>query len=183
VCVHSFNNVSSSVSFSKLSLTFASLKVWYTTLYLAIIGAGGCCASSNPSYKTLELSNMFALTNAKFVVVAPDLLPNMLPAIRQSCLPPSNVFIFNMKTEANFQGFESLGSFLKHSESDWVQFDDTKRAKETIAALLFTSGTTGLPKAAAMSHFSLVSMNIAIRDPQPKPYEVRSFFQSYGRQL
>jgi 4-coumarate--CoA ligase len=155
--------------------TYAFMKVWYTTLYLAIIGAGGCCATSNPSYKTLELNNLFTLTKAKFVVVEPDLLPSLLPAARQYGLSLSNIFSFDMKATTDFQGFETLGSFFRYPESDWVQFNDAKQAKETIAALLFTSGTTGLPKAAAMSHFSLVSMNSAIRDPQPKPYEVISF--------
>ncbi|KAF2667285.1 AMP-binding enzyme [Microthyrium microscopicum] len=154
VFVHSFNNI------------------WYTTLYLAIIGAGGCCASANPSYKTLEIIDLFTLAEAKFVVVEPELLPNILPAIKQYGLPLANVFTFDMKTKTDSSGLTALGSFLTYAESDWVQFNDAKQAKETVAALLFTSGTTGLPKAAAMSHFSLVSMNVAIRDPEPKPYEV-----------
>jgi 4-coumarate--CoA ligase len=155
-------------------LTYVSMEVWYTTLYLAIIGAGGCCAASNPSYKTSELNNLFTLAKTKFVIVEPDLLPSLLPAARQYGLSESKIFTFDMRTDAKFHEFEALGSFLNYAESDWVHFNDEKRAKETIAALLFTSGTTGLPKAAAMSHFSLVSMNVAIRDLQPKPYEVRS---------
>lgn len=56
---------------------------------------------------------------------------------------------------------------------DWVRFDDSDRSKTTIACLNTTSGTTGLPKMAARSHFSLVMENLAIEDKQQKPYSVR----------
>ena len=59
-----------------------------------------------------------------------------------------------------------------HGASNWKQFNDKKLARSTIAALLYTSGSSGTPKAAALSHFNLVARNASMLDDTTKPYEV-----------
>jgi acyl-CoA synthetase (AMP-forming)/AMP-acid ligase II len=58
-------------------------------------------------------------------------------------------------------------------------------AKSTIAVLQLTSGTTGLPKAAATSHHALVAAGVAMRSSNQRPYEVSRLislplFHSFG---
>lgn len=61
----------------------------------------------------------------------------------------------------------------KHASKKWTSFDNEDEAKNTIATLNSTSGTTGFPKLAARSHYSLVMDSIAVADKRDKPYEVK----------
>lgn len=63
---------------------------------------------------------------------------------------------------------------MQQGEKDWVRFDDEKTAKSTTAARLFSSGTTGLPKAAILSHFNFIAQHTLVheRNAEKKNYEV-----------
>lgn len=59
-----------------------------------------------------------------------------------------------------------------YGEEDWVGIADEQTAKSTTAALFATSGTSGLPKVAALSHTALIGWLEAGRSRTQKPYEV-----------
>ena len=127
---------------------------------------------SNPGYKELEFSNLVETSKASLIITAPDLLPVVHTVAQSLEIPDSSILIFAepAKTPLNFSSWEEL---LHQGEEDWVQFDDEKIANETPACLVTTSGTTGLPKMAMLSHHAWVALNSAIEDPVTKPYEVR----------
>ena len=60
---------------------------------------------------------------------------------------------------------------MEHGEADWMTFEEAKQAKSTIAILSFTSGTTGFPKAAMVSHSYAINQ-LRILKHQDPPYEV-----------
>ena len=55
-------------------------------------------------------------------------------------------------------------TLLEHGEDDWVRFNDLETAKNTTAFLMFSSGTTGLPKAAQLSHYNLVAQHTMVHE-------------------
>ncbi|KAH8676590.1 hypothetical protein BGZ60DRAFT_260185 [Tricladium varicosporioides] len=155
VCLHSFNSV------------------YYSLIYLAVIGAGGIFVGSNPAYTTLELTHLFTISNVRFVLTEPDFLDNIISAAGKEGLCRSNIFIFNTKEAVVYPGIKLWTTLLNHGSEDWVSFDDEHLSKSTTAALMSTSGTTGLPKAAEISHYGQVSQSILLYDSQEKPYEVK----------
>lgn len=60
-------------------------------------------------------------------------------------------------------GFRSFRALFSSGEEDWVRFDDRSISENTTAAYLFSSGTTGLPKAAVLSHYNLVAQHEACK--------------------
>ncbi|KAF2831095.1 acetyl-CoA synthetase-like protein [Ophiobolus disseminans] len=61
---------------------------------------------------------------------------------------------------------------MKQGESDWERWDDERRSKDTVAARLFSSGTTGLPKAVEMTHYNFIAQHKMVLEWKPRDYEV-----------
>jgi acyl-coenzyme A synthetase/AMP-(fatty) acid ligase len=61
---------------------------------------------------------------------------------------------------------------MNHGECDWERWDDEERSKETVAARLFSSGTTGLPKAVEMTHYNFIAQHTMVLEWKPRDYEV-----------
>ena len=142
-------------------------------LFLGIIAAGAVFAGTNPAYTQFELSHHFKTSRTRFVITEPELLRAVIAAAKDSDIKPSNIRILDTQDEIIPSGFTSWRTLLDHGEKDWVRFDDEKVSKSTTAARLFSSGTTGLPKAAALSHFNLIAQHTLVNETQPIPYEVR----------
>lgn len=60
-----------------------------------------------------------------------------------------------------------FSDLLSHGQSDWVRLTDESMASNTPAAYYLTSGTTGLPKLATLSHYSLKHQHQSLYEKVP----------------
>ncbi|MCJ1390657.1 hypothetical protein MMC18_003518 [Xylographa bjoerkii] len=150
--------------------------ILYSALYLGIVGVGACLVGANPAYTDLELRHILTISKVKAIISQPELLEQLLPAATSCGIALSAILIFDSDGQQPPADLQSWRTLLEHGERDWISFDDEVRACATTATLLATSGTTGLPKAAAISHHSHVAQNILLYDSVHKPYEVRRLF-------
>ncbi|KIW26987.1 uncharacterized protein PV07_06769 [Cladophialophora immunda] len=155
VCVHSFNDI------------------YYSVLFLGILAAGGIFVGTNPSYTPFELKHHLKTSGAKYVVAEPELLDAIKTVSGDCGIPDSNIRIFNVKGQEVPEGFQSWSELMRHGERDWDRFDDEEISSTTPAAFLFSSGTTGLPKAAVVSHHNLVAQHTLAIAPDVVPWQVR----------
>lgn len=147
-------------------------QIYYPLLFLAVIGAGAVFVGSNPGYKELELTSLLTTSKASLIVTTPDLLATVQIVTKKLKIPDSRILAFAEARDAP-DGFRSWTELFQHGEDNWIQFDDEKTAKETPACLVTTSGTTGMPKMAVLSHHAWVALNCVIDDPDPKPYQIK----------
>ncbi len=114
------------------------------------------------------------------------MLSTTLQTAKECNIPTSRLFVFDASDHGPSDGYRSWDELLQHGEADWVRFKNREEASTTVATLGFTSGTTGLPKAAMVSHEYSVSQIFGIRS-RDKPYEVgnpeRSVTISYANRL
>lgn len=57
-------------------------------------------------------------------------------------------------------------------EDDWVRFNNLDTARRTTAARLFSSGTTGLPKAVMITHYNLIAQHELVHAATSRPFPV-----------
>ena len=167
VCVHAFNSI------------------LYPILYYGIIGAGGVFVGSNPAYKALELEHLVSITEPKFFITEAGLWEDALPATKAAISLTKTFVLGTNGAESGLNSCRPWSDLLQHGEKDWLRINDEATAKSTIAVLQSTSGTTGLPKVAASSHYALVASGIAMRESTVKPYAVMRLvslplFHSFG---
>lgn len=145
----------------------------YSVMFLGIIGAGGIFTGTNPSYTPYELIHHIRTSKSKYIVTEPEMLESILIAAKECNLPRSNILIFNVLGQAVPEGFSSWETLLEQGEEDWVRFDNLEIAKTTEAARLFSSGTTGLPKAAMLTHHNFVAEHTLLYDTEERDYNVK----------
>ncbi|PKY00040.1 putative AMP-binding enzyme [Aspergillus campestris IBT 28561] len=154
VVIHSFNDI------------------YYPMLVLAIVGAGGVFTGTNPAYTPHELAHHFTASDARFVISEPEILPAIQKAMVEKHIPMENLRVFNAQSQPVPADLLSWEDLLAHGETDWVSFDDEKTASDTPAARLFSSGTTGLPKAATLTHRNLVAQHELAFEHNRRPYQI-----------
>lgn len=137
---------------------------------MAVIGSGGRFLGANPAYTTSELNETYDLCRVTYVVVERELLANVLPSTVHGGVESSHIFIFNSSEAVGI--YPSWEALLCFGEMNWASFDDETKCKTTIAALMSTSGTTGAPKAAEISHHALIAQMVTFHDFEKRPYEV-----------
>ena len=155
VCLHAFNDI------------------MYPMLFLGIIAAGGIFAGTNPSYTSFEMAHHMRTSETKFVITEPEMLEPVLAAAKDCKIAKSNILILNLLGQGIPESFQSWDTLLIHGEEDWVRFNHLATAKTTEAARLFSSGTTGLPKAAIISHYNLIAQHTSVWEDDERGYPVR----------
>lgn len=137
---------------------------------------------SNPGYKEIELTSLLETSKASLVITAPDLLPTVQTVTKKLKIPDSRVLVFAEARDTP-NGFRTWKELFQYGEDDWVRFDNLKTAKETPACFVTTSGTTGMPKMAVLSHHAWVALNCVIDDPNPKPYQIKRSVMAFTHLL
>ncbi|KIY01138.1 uncharacterized protein Z520_02690 [Fonsecaea multimorphosa CBS 102226] len=155
VCIHAFNDI------------------YYPIACLGVVAAGGIYAGTNPSYTVSELEYYTRIANIRYWIVEPALLPNVQRAAARSGIPTANIFGFGPSTESLPAGIRSWEVLQNCGEVDWERFDNERRAATEPVVRLFSSGTTGLPKAVDLTHLNCTSQHTVVMEHRKRPYEVR----------
>jgi 4-coumarate--CoA ligase len=140
--------------------------VLYAPLWLASIGAGGIVSGANPAYTIPELIHHLTITNTRFIITQKEHLTNLLEAARECGIPLNRIFVLGLPEELKQDPVQhqSWKVLLRFGEQEWTKIEDEREQESTIAVLGSTSGTTGLPKAAKISHRFLVAQSIMIQE-------------------
>ena len=149
-------------------------------LWLGIIAAGGIVSGSNPAYTASELVRHFNLTQPKFIVAQVDCLQPVLQATVACKIPSSNVFCLGTGNAQPENDCESWESLLQFGEYDWqLNGADGEPVQSRLAVYAMTSGTTGLPKAAQISHRYVVAQTAMLEGRlDHRSYQVCSLLQT-----
>ncbi|MFO7707932.1 MAG: long-chain fatty acid--CoA ligase [Desulfobacterales bacterium] len=119
----------------------------FAVCYLAVVRIGAIALSVNSMYKSEELNYILNDSGSVLVFTTGELLPN-IP--RSSCPTVEQVIV----CEGDPQGHPTLDAWIEKGSDHCKPAEMDPSAP---AALLYTSGTTGFPKGATLSHGNVVS--------------------------
>lgn len=119
-------------------------------LYLACLRAGAVYLPLNTAYTPAETDYFLKDAEPACVVAAPERQTDLEPFLGRAAL---------LTLAAN-----GIGSLAEMARTLPAGFADAPRRSDDIAAILYTSGTTGRSKGAMLTHGNLVSNARALRD-------------------
>jgi acyl-CoA synthetase (AMP-forming)/AMP-acid ligase II len=138
----------------------------FAIAYHAATLAGGIPTLLNPSYREREIRYQLENSGAVFLITDAPLIDGVnlagLDRLRR---------VFITRTHSDRAGCEDFANLLRPvSGKASARFPQAAQSpQETIGALPYSSGTTGLPKGVMLSHYNLVSNVYQIVGPNAEP--------------
>jgi malonyl-CoA/methylmalonyl-CoA synthetase len=122
-------------------------------LYLACLRAGAAFLPLNTAYTPAEIAYFLGDARPRVFVCEPQNRDKLL-AVAQSA------GVCHVET----LGMREDGSLMEAAQAAFDTFDDVPRGPDDLAAILYTSGTTGRSKGAMLSHDNLASNALTLAD-------------------
>jgi malonyl-CoA/methylmalonyl-CoA synthetase len=119
-------------------------------LYLATVRAGAVYLPLNTAYTLNELDYFIGDAEPSLVVCDPSKAEGLAPIAAK------------VKAEVETLGPDGKGSLTEAADKASSEFATVSRANDDLAAILYTSGTTGRSKGAMLTHDNLASNSLSL---------------------
>ncbi|KAI5357708.1 Putative AMP-dependent synthetase/ligase, AMP-binding, AMP-binding enzyme domain, ANL [Septoria linicola] len=127
-------------------------------LLYGIIAAGGVYSAASPSSTVSELARQVKIGKSNLIVCGAEHRDVAAKAAKECGLPAQNVLLLDSTKGAwRFDSLEGNVNALSKSKLKWRQIFDPVKLKASLIVILWSSGTTGLPKGVKLSHTNLVA--------------------------
>ena len=146
--------------------------IQYVVCYYAAVRIGAIASGVNPTYKPMEVLHQLKTVGTKVMIVLDALYETTIAPILEDS-PIEKVVVTNIADLLKMSSFKKfLGKLLKKipcapAPPGAMKFNDLLKTPidlpevrvdaHEIATYIMTGGTTGVPKAAVLSHFNCVS--------------------------
>ncbi|ETN36969.1 uncharacterized protein HMPREF1541_07957 [Cyphellophora europaea CBS 101466] len=145
-------------------LTIVNGSPFAPVFFYGLVAAGGIFCGAGTDYKVSDLVRQIKDSGTSLLVCSPECQTQAIEAADVCGISKNRLLILdsrNWRLLSAATGLDLLGS----EELDWPRLTDPRVLEQTTICLLYSSGTTGLPKGVRISHRSLVANNVCTMVP------------------
>ena len=122
------------------------------------IAAGGVYSAASPSSTVAELGRQIEIGNSRLLICGSEHVDVAKKAAEVAGLPLRNVLLLD-STPGSWclRSLDDSVNALSDIRLPWQKITDPNALEESLIVILWSSGTTGLPKGVMLSHLNLVA--------------------------
>jgi long-subunit acyl-CoA synthetase (AMP-forming) len=144
-------------------------------VFYSTIAAGGIFSASSPASTGSELARQMQQVKSKLLICTKELVPIAQQAAELANFPLSRVFYLGEGPSFELFDLESNKPMpISSHELDWQRITSPSELDNSIICVLFSSGTTGLPKGVKLSHTNLVAEASLTLEPNKEYHRVHN---------
>lgn len=136
---------------------FSPNHVDYPVAIWAVHTLGGVVSPSNPAYTAEEFSHQIDVVKPALILTHPACLETVSSSLRSSSVPKTHIALF----EPGHASIPCLEQLIEEGKSKVQELIPKsfgpEEGKSKKAFVCFSSGTTGKPKAIALSHYNVIA--------------------------
>ncbi|RYP39928.1 hypothetical protein DL768_010684 [Monosporascus sp. mg162] len=134
---------------------FSPNTIDYAPAFFGVHWAGGTASTANPTYTAKELAYQMKDSQAKGIITQVPFLPVVLEAAKAIGIPENRIILLGdgRDPSGKFKHFTEIRGTGVSGAHSRTSVDPKKDA----AFIVYSSGTTGLPKGVPLTHYNIVA--------------------------
>lgn len=132
-------------------------QVMVPAMFYGTIIAGGVYSAASPSSTVSELARQITTGNSSLIVCSTELKDIALAAARQCKVPLDRVLLLESSPSWTLRSVGTHANVIADKLLPWQRITNEKDLKDSLIVILWSSGTTGLPKGVMLSNLNLVA--------------------------
>ncbi|KAM0262165.1 hypothetical protein ACHAQJ_001908 [Trichoderma viride] len=126
-------------------------------IFYAVIAADGIYSAASPSSTVSDLTRQIKDGPGSIVVCSEDVKDLALSATHNAGIPARNVLVLKSYPYIQLKSADGAVECDFKGSLDWRRITDPKELEYSKSCIVYSSGTTGLPKGVLISHQNMVS--------------------------
>lgn len=126
-------------------------------MFYGTIIAGGVYSAASPTSTVSELARQISTGNSNLVVCNTELKDIAIAAARQCKIPLDRVLLLESSPSWTLSSIGTNANIISDSLLPWQRITDDKTLRDSLIVILWSSGTTGLPKGVMISSLNIVA--------------------------
>lgn len=125
--------------------------------FFGVIAAGGVYSAASPSSTVEELARQIRIGRTELVICSAEHIDVARKAAELCGVNAERVLVLESEPERRLVSLGSGINVISSSRLPWQTITDREALRNSLITILWSSGTTGLPKGVKLSHTNLVA--------------------------